>query len=206
MKHLRFATLGLAAALALLAPSIPADAQYAPGGTVLFVPAQSPSYQASVKGLAVAASGTDFFVIKGKSGGGTVYITSASCNGTSTAAAAASIVALKRSTADSSGTKTNPTAVALSSSNAAAGAVVEAYTVNPTLGVLVGNLDTQNLVTVPAASTAPTPKAAEFIFGSPTPTQPVALHGTAEEFALNANAASLTSGAALNCVVKWFER
>lgn len=167
-------------------------------------PIRRTTYMATVKALAPAASATDFFTLTG-SATTTVRVLSASCDGVSTAAATANVVALLRSTANATGTHSAPTAVPLDSNNAAATATVLAYTANPgTLGTLIGNIDTKSLTTNTAASSAFLSQPTIFDFNAGDEQQ-VVLRGATQVFALNGAAASFTSGAALNCTVKWTE-
>ena len=97
------------------------------------------TYGASITGLALALLATDVFVISG-SATKTVRITKISFDAIQTTAGQAIIILARRSTADTLGTSTAPVAVTFDTTNAAATAVVLAYTANPTLGTLVGNV------------------------------------------------------------------
>lgn len=91
----------------------------------------------------------------------------------------------KLSTASSGGTSTTPVTVSLDSTNAAATAVVRAYTAAPTKGVLVGIIASWR-----ALWQATTPAAAgvtdyfTFNFGDMRETKGVILRGVAQEIAL----------------------
>jgi hypothetical protein len=170
---------------------------------VIDLPERKSTYSAGITGLSPAASATDLLTITG-SATTTVQIDHVECRGISTAAATAVIQAVIRSTADTSGTSTAPTAVPHDSNDAAATAVVAAYTANPTLGTLVGVVRTGALTTTTAASSAVSPPGLVWDFGSP-PMQEITLRGAAQQFALNANATSLTSGASLDCSITWTE-
>lgn len=167
-------------------------------------PIKNATYRATFLGLVPAASATDFLTITG-SATKTVKVTRAECAGTTTAAATAVIVALKRSAADTGGTSTTATNVPLDSISAAATAVVKGYTVNPTTGTLVGNVAAGLLTTNTVASSAFSSMPLSFLFGGGATPQSIALRGVAQQFALNGNAASLSAGASLACDVEWTE-
>lgn len=202
-KSILSVAMALCAALAVMA--VPTTAQaIVYNGTYLTVPVQKQTYSANVVALAPAASATDFFTITG-SATKTVKIQYVACSGISTANASATVVALKRSVANTGGTATTPTVVKNDTSPSTAGtAVVRAYTANPTTGTLIGAVRSGVLTTGPAASATLAPNTLEWTFGEGQ-TQEVALRGVAQVFALNGNGASFTTGAALNCSISWTE-
>lgn len=194
----RLFTSALAAALAL-GITTPAFAQAQ--GPVYTTPVQQITYRAAVLALAPASSATDFFTITG-SATKQVRVKRIACNGISTAAATAIVQVVKRSTANSAGTATTPTKVPLNTAaGIAATGVVRAYTANPTLGTAVGTIAVAELTTNTVATSAFNNSGVVFDFRD----QWVVLNGTAQVLALNGNAASFTSGAALNCEVEWSE-
>lgn len=165
---------------------------------------QRPTYRAAVVALATAASATDFITISG-SATKTVQVTRLECNGIASTAATPDIVVLKRSTANTTGTSTSPTATPLDSASPAATAVVKAYTVNPgALGTLIGNIGAVKLPLPLAATGADLTRTAMLGIGV-GPMQPVTLRGAAQSVALNGNAATLGTGAALDCTAEWVE-
>lgn len=178
------------------------------GDTSAFIVTNSPSkrttYSASIVALAPAASATDFLTLTG-SATTTVRVTRVSCSGISTAAATATVEAVIRSTADSSGTPAAMTAVPHDSNDPAATATVTAYTVNPTTGTLVGIVRAGKLLTTTAATSAVEPTPLSWDFNPYGPQQEIVLRGTSQVFALNGAGASFASGAALNCDVSWVE-
>ncbi len=102
--------------------------------------------------LAVASGATDFLTIVGSSTK-KIEVLKITLGGLATALTVADIVLLKRSTANSGGTSTAPTAVPLDSNDIAASAAVKAYTANPaTLGTLVGNILSRKVVLDAAAT------------------------------------------------------
>ncbi len=178
---------------------VPANAQNF-GGSVYTYPGVRATYSASIVGMTPAASATDLFTIAGVAGK-VVRITRINCTGTSTALGSSLLQIVKRSAVDTDGTKTNPAAIPHDSSDAAAAAVVAAYTANPTLGTAVGVLRVGFLGTGTATALG-----SEFTqdFGQISDKQAV-LRSAAEQLAVNANAASLATGAAISCTVEWTE-
>lgn len=151
------------------------------------------TYSASVTALASAASCTDLFTITG-SATKTVRITRIEVSGQATTAAAAQVVLLVRSTANTSGTSTAPTIVPHDSNSAAATAVVKAYTVNPTTGSLVGNIRNDYVfLAAPATATVGSDKL--FLDFGTRPSQAIVLRGTTQVLAINLNGATITGGA-----------
>lgn len=172
-----------------------------PSAVVITYPGQSPTFSATKLALAPAASATDFLTVNGAAGFN-ISIKRVICNGVSTANASALVQVVKRSTADTGGTSTTSTNVPYSSSVGAGHAVVKTYTVNPgALGTAIGTLAVKFLTTDTLASA--TINNADMIFDFTS--QPVVLRSAAETLALNANAASFTAGASLNCNVEWSE-
>ena len=194
-RILSAALLGLMAS-ALVAAPVAAQSF----GPTYDVPAQLQTYQASFTALTPAASATDFFQITGSTGH-QIQIWRIHCDGTSTAAATALITVIKRSTADTSGTSTSPTAVPLNGNNSAANATLKAYTANPTLGTAIGTIAEGYLTTGTTASSAFNNGGINFDFTN----QHVILNTTAGTLTLSAGGVSFSSGASLNCWVQWSE-
>lgn len=167
------------------------------------LPAQRPSYSASITGLTVAASATDFFTLTGATGIVT-RVTYVECSGIGSTAGTPDIVALKRSTANTGGTATQPTVVPLDSGSAAGASVVNAYTVNPTTGTLVGNVRVSKLG-LPLAATGANVQRLQWMFGNRPGTQEVILRAATSVFALNGAGATLAPGASLDCAIEWQE-
>ncbi len=147
------------------------------------------SYSAIVQGLAPAATATDIFNIKG-SGTKTVKITQLSISGTAATAISPSVQLIVRSTANSGGTSSTPTIVKHDSNNAAATAVVTAYTANPTLGTTVGAIRSRK-VAFPLTGTIGTDGGWDF---GVRPSQPIVLRGTAESVSVNLSSATVVTG------------
>jgi hypothetical protein len=159
------------------------------------------TYSATIAALAVASSATDVFTISG-SGTKTVRILSLHISGTRTSAGFIDFFILKRSTANSGGTSTARTAVSHDSTDSAATATVLAYTANPTLGTLVGNMYSTKYFISSNASSAPGEKAGielSDFFG-----KQVILRGTGEVLSINLNAITI-AGSSFNISVTWTE-
>lgn len=146
-------------------------------------------YSAAVSGLVPAAAATDIFTVTGSSTKD-VGVLRIVISGSATSATIQDFLLIKRSTADSGGTSTTPTIVANDSADAAATAVVRAYTANPTTGTTAGNVKAVKSA-VPSATT-PAFTAATVVFDYAA--QPVVLHGTSEVLAVNLNGATITGG------------
>lgn len=150
------------------------------------------TYAAATSNQASAGSPTDFFTITG-SGTKTVKVSSIQFRGMNTAANGAFfLTAIKRSTANSGGTSATITAVPLDSANAAATAVVRAYTVNPTLGTTVGNL-VAAVVDLDDATVTPAGIQMFVIDFSSMLGQPLVLRGTGEVLALSFGGTAISS-------------
>lgn len=160
------------------------------------------TYAAAVNGLALAATATDIFTISG-SATKTIRIAKISINGIQTTASQVGIVLLRRSTANVGGTLTAPAMVSHDSLNAAATAVIAAYTANATtLGTLVGNIFSERLF-VPGAATATDAQGISLMFGD-AGEQPPTLRGTAQVIAVNLAGVSVVGGSA-NISIEWTE-
>lgn len=167
-----------------------------PQGGIQYVPA---SYRAAISFSPTATAATDIFLIGG-SATKTVRVTHLGIACTATAAVAADVIFLKRSSADTAGTSTGATAVALDSGDSAATATVLAYTANPTVGGLFGN------VSIDKSSITTTTGAPQFLFEDfgVRNTRSVVLRGTAQQLAINLNGASI-AGIACDAEVEWTE-
>jgi len=180
-------------------------------GTQIISPVDSfkATYRTSITSLVLAATPTDFITLTG-SASKTIRVTNIHLSCTQTAGSYPDIVLLKRSTANSGGTSTSPTIVPLDSNNAAASAVMRAYTANPTLGTLVGNLMIEHL-----NMNSPTVQ----VGGGNNPTgtnqrgqlwefgrlgQAIVLRGTSQVLALNGNSVTIT-GNSCDSWLEWTE-
>lgn len=198
MKFLRNMTSAIA--ILAMASSLAAPAMGQVPSVQVDTPYQQQTYAAAITALAPASSATDLFTITGAASK-TVQVRRFVCSGVSTAAAAAVIKVIKRSTANSAGTATTPTKVPYNSAiGVAASATVRAYTANPTVGTAIGDVAVGELVTGPAASATGNPPLV-FDFSN----QNIFLNAATEVLAVNGNGASLSAGAAVNCSVEWSE-
>lgn len=160
------------------------------------------TYRASIGALASAASATDIFTLTG-SASKTVRVTRLEISGQQTTAAAAQVVVLIRSTADTSGTHSAPTAVPHDSNSPAASATVLAYTANPTTGSLVGNIyESYVFLAAPATATVGSDKVV-LDYGS-RPAQAIVLRGTSQVLAINLAGVTVTGGA-FDINIEWTE-
>ena len=151
------------------------------------------TYRASTTALASASSATDIFTITG-SASKTIRITRLEISGQQTTAAAAQVIVLVRSTANSGGTASTLTAVPHDSNSPAATAVVKAYTANPTTGNLVANIYAGYVfLAAPGTATVGSDKVV-LDYGN-RPGQAIVLRGTSQVLAVNLNGATVTGGA-----------
>jgi len=111
-----------------------------------------------------------------------------------TAAINGSVSIVKRSAADTAGTSTAPTIIPLDSNNAAATAVLAAYTANPTLGTAVGTIWQAKYLYVIAASGNPSVLTIDFNQLGQAGT----LRGVAQQLALNLNAVAFASAGSVD--------
>jgi hypothetical protein len=157
------------------------------------------SYSASITGLSAPNSATDIFTITG-SASKIIRVTRVAITATQTTAAQRDVVLVKRSSANTAGTSTAPTKVAHDSTNAAATAVVAAYTANPTLGTLVGAVRTRKVFIGTATGNS---DECIFDFGI-RPTQAVVLRGVAEVLSVNMNGVT-SAGNSYDISIEWSE-
>lgn len=167
-------------------------------------------YAASGGFVTPAAATTDLFTFTG-SGTKVVYIDRIELgySGDYGALNGTQVFLVKRSTAGSGGTSTTATSVPLDSNSSAATATgLKSFTVNPTVGTLVGNIKTG--VVMPNSSNG---GASLSVFGTIPLFDAVANHGpivlrsTSEQIAINFN--GVIPGATtprLSCTVFWRER
>lgn len=157
------------------------------------------TYAASVQGLAAASSATDVAVLPGNASN-TVILTGVFLSCTQTTAGIQTVQLVKRSTADTSGTHSNMTVVAMDSNDASAVSVPLSYTANPTLGTTVGNVDTELIGMMATSTSSPN----DIYVWKPLMGQSVFLRGTAQQIAVNLNGATI-SGASCDVTFDWIE-
>lgn len=160
------------------------------------------TYSVSITNVAAAGSATDVFTITGVSNK-TVHINRIFVSGIATAASAAMVTVVKRSTANSGGTSVSPFAIVpLDSASGAAGASVVAYTANPTLGTLVGTVDCVRATFTTTAGAIPNVPTV-FNYGT-TNNQSLILRGTSQQVSVNLSGQSIT-GLTLDLKIEWTE-
>lgn len=165
-------------------------------GPIATVP---PSYRGAISFTPTATAATDIFVIGG-SATKTVRVTHLALSCTATAATAVDVIFLVRSTADTAGTSTPVGKVQLDSADANATNTVLAYTANPTVGNLVGN------VSIDKTAFSTTTGAPQFFFSDfgIRRTRSIVLRGTAQQLAINLNGQSI-AGIACDAETEWTE-
>lgn len=149
----------------------------------------------------IAANATDVFTITG-SASKTILIKSIAISGTNSNNTNALITLLKRSTANTSGTSTTPTVVPHDSVSAAGTAVTRAYTANPTLGTLVGNIGSTYLF-FPLLGSVNVSE--QFHYDLSQGVQPLTLRGTDEIVSVNMQAVGITGTTILAIRITWSE-
>jgi hypothetical protein len=150
-----------------------------------------------------SATATDVFEICG-SASNTIRVTRIAMSGRATAVSSVDVGLLKRSTASSGGTFDPVTPTAFDSNSAAATATLKAFSLNPTVGTLVGaliqrQLQLGNLTTGVGGE----PLLIEFN-ANRAASGPIALRGTGQCLVVNLNGANLP-GNSLNFSAEWTE-
>src|SRR6202140_653033 len=149
----------------------------------------APAYKA-VAAVTLPATATDVSTISG-SATKAVYVTGVYITGTQTTLGEVEAFVIKRSAANTGGTATNPSAIAMDSSDPAATAVVAAYSVNPAgLGAVIGSVARRLVPLGVAAGSVP---GTAISFGDKS--KPVVLRGTSEFLALNLGGLTILGGA-----------
>lgn len=149
--------------------------------------------------VASAALATDIGIIIGSSST-TVEVTKIIISGIQTTGGVVEFLLQKRSADNTGGTSTTPTLVPHDSNDAAATAVVRAYTVNPTTGALVGTIR-RDFVSISGA-TGTTHDLQVYDFGAMG--RPITLRGVAQALAINLNGVTVT-GSSLDIAIEFTE-
>jgi hypothetical protein len=160
------------------------------------------TYTAVVVGLSAANLATDFFSITGASGK-KVEIIGTTFSATKNNTGLIDLLIVKRSTANSGGTSTTISGVPHDSGDAAASATVRAYTVNPTLGTLVGNIYAEKVL-VPSTNNSSGKGAASVNLVSTLDSKPLTLKSASEVISFNFNGVS-HAGNSVNASFTWIE-
>jgi hypothetical protein len=160
------------------------------------------TYSAGITSLSAAGAATDIFTITG-SATKTIRVLKITVSATKTSETIVPLLILKRSTANTGGTSSTLDNVPRDSQDAAATAVVRAYTANPTLGTLVGNVKATKIVFVENTKSTNSNYRLEFCFTSEQE-KPVVLRGVGEVLALNLGATTV-AGSNINIDITWTE-
>jgi hypothetical protein len=175
-----------------------------PSATFATFPAQRQTFTAAgVLAVPQTAAG-DAVVICG-SATKTVRIKRVELSGTDATAQSATVKAIVRSAANTGGTSTTATNVPRDSNNAAATAVVKAYTAIPTPGAAVGDVR-DSILALPDGATLLAGAPLAWDFNPSNLTQEVVLRGVAQCFAVNFPNALSTAGASLRWNIDWTEQ
>lgn len=153
------------------------------------------TYSGGINGLVPVASATDIFTITG-SATQTVRVTRISIAGIATTILDTTVRLLLRTTADTAGTKTNPALYPHDSNNAAATAVLAAYTANPTVNDGTDRVirAAKLLFNLAAPTAASESGRLVWDFGNRPPGQAFVLRGVAQQLAINLNGVSVAGG------------
>jgi hypothetical protein len=174
-------------------------------GSILCVSTNSPkpTFRYTAIDITPVATATDVLVLKG-SATKIVRVTRASILGSATGASIYDLYLTKRTTANTGGTSTAPTATPSDTLDEAATATLALYTANPSaLGT--GTLLEGTKVYLPAGS-APAGAGAirDIIFGNRNDKAPV-LRGVNESIAFNFAGATVPAGASIYMHIEWTE-
>ncbi len=160
------------------------------------------TYAACTTNLAISSTPTDIFTITG-SATKLVTVLRVEISGTETTVSMHEFDLIVRSSANIGGTFSNPTNIPHDSNDAAATAVVSAYTVSPTiLGTTVGTIWSKKFV-IPAGTGVDSSWPQFFEVGELS--QGIVLRGTAQTLAVSDNDLAI-AGSSLNICVKWTEQ
>lgn len=191
-------------------PAILALAMFLPVPLLAQVPSVSAppwnlsTYHAAVPFTPAVTASKDVFTIVG-SATKTIRVTRLSCTGTSTTTASVPVVLNKYLTAATTGgVATTGTAIPSDSNDAAATAVVKAYTAAPTVGTGGGAIRASLLQTTIVSGDAQVPLVWDF---NRIPERAgILLRGVNQELALTVGATALSAATALDCDVEWTEQ
>jgi hypothetical protein len=174
------------------------------GSVVSPIDGQKATYRATITALAAVTGCTDLLTLTGSSTK-TVRVTRVEFSGTiATGAMYLDVLGILRSTADTSGTKTNPSAIPLDSSDAAATAVITAYTANPTLGTSIGTIRADKAL-LQLTGTPAQPDRLIWTFGERPGARAVVLRGVAQQFCINLNAVTISNATLINIALEFTE-
>jgi hypothetical protein len=148
-----------------------------------------------------AATPTDIFKIAG-SATKTIRITRIAIGGIAGTAGYLKIALVRRSTAGSGGTATNPAALKHDTSDPAATATLTLYTANPTVGTAVGTLHNARVFLPLVTATGSAPLVWDFTQRNE---EGIVLRGTTDILAINGVGDTVPSSGVLDIDVTWIE-
>src|SRR5579885_1247630 len=168
------------------------------------VDGQKATYRAAITALAAVTGCTDLFTLTG-SASKVIRLSRVEFSGTiATAAMYLDVLGILRSTADSAGTKTNPSAIPLDTNDPAATAIVAAYTANPTLGNAIGTIRADKYL-LALTGTPAQPDRLVWEFGNRPGERAVVLRGANSVFALNLNGVAISNATLIDIAIEWTE-
>lgn len=209
MKHLSKLLLASALVGALLAPAA-AQVNVVPQTGMITATLNKQTYRAVSIGLVPAASATDLFCIAA-SASTTIKVTGISVRGVAGTLTSVPLAIVRRATLDTGGTPATgvalPVAGKSDSTNGTAGAVLVAYTANPTITDSSPVYLAAGYVTTPTVAAGTNVPVTDFTFGANLPQftqQAVLKKGSTEQLCLNGQASTISSGV-LNITTSWTE-
>lgn len=166
--------------------------------------AAQPTYVASGAGATAYATPTDVLCITGAANK-VVKVYAFQLQMAATAATVVNWSFIKRSTANTGGTSTNPAGVPIDSTNAAATAAVTLYTAVPTPGTSVGTVGYVSATAPALASTAGVPISLDTPRSTAEFSQPVVLRGVTQMVCANFGGTAWPSGGIYSWSIRWTE-
>lgn len=163
-----------------------------------------PAYFATGTGYTAYATPTDLFCISGAAGK-VVRIASMRLHVQTTSGALQTVHWIKRSTANTGGTATQPTGWPVDSSDPAHAAVINLYTAAPTTGTAIGRYYNPALTTATTAVPGIYTVAQVLSAQSTALAKSVTLRGPDESLCCNWNGAALPAGFTATWEVTWTE-
>lgn len=161
------------------------------------------TYHYVAQDVTPVATATDVVVLSG-SASKVIRVTKVSIVGTATAASIYDHYVIKRTTANTAGTSTTPTAAQSDSSDPAQSATLRLYTANPS--ALGTGVSVEANKTYLAAGSTPGAAALPVVYTFGTRNEKaVVLRGTSESLAINFGGQAVPAGASLYLSIEWTE-
>jgi hypothetical protein len=164
---------------------------------------QRATYLYRADDISPVATPTDIITLTG-SANKKIRITKIGIAGAATAAALADMYVIKRLTANTGGTSTNPTATKYDTNDPTPSGVISLYTANPASLGTAANLECAKLYLPASATPAVEPTHYEREYGIAEAQCP-ALRGVAESLCINFNGAALAAGSSFYFYIEWTE-